>query len=138
MSAGAGSSRSTGKICGEAACHYSLDGFLNFFIEQLGGKTYIEVPTGRGRVDILIRHRGKSHVIETKLYTASTAFERGKRQLALYLDSEGLEEGFYVVFSRVHSDKDDLFAVEMVEGKRIHTHIVPIDFEAPSKTGAYF
>ncbi len=26
----------------EAAWHYSLDGFINFFIERLGGQTYIK------------------------------------------------------------------------------------------------
>ncbi|MCK5523145.1 MAG: AAA-like domain-containing protein, partial [Thiomargarita sp.] len=38
----------------EAAWHYSLDGFINFFIQCLGGQTFVEVPTGRGRTDILI------------------------------------------------------------------------------------
>jgi hypothetical protein len=32
----------------EAAWHYSLDGFINFFIQRLGGETYVEVPSGRG------------------------------------------------------------------------------------------
>lgn len=32
----------------EAAWHYSLDGFLYFFTQRLGGDTLVEVPSGRG------------------------------------------------------------------------------------------
>ncbi|MCP4400461.1 MAG: hypothetical protein GY801_24550 [bacterium] len=53
----------------EGAWHYSLDGFINFFIEQIGGRTFIETPTGRGRTDILILYRQHSYIIETKVFT---------------------------------------------------------------------
>ena len=38
----------------EGAWHYSLDGYISFFVERLGHRSFIEVPTGRGRTDILI------------------------------------------------------------------------------------
>ncbi|OAD24129.1 hypothetical protein THIOM_000020 [Candidatus Thiomargarita nelsonii] len=41
----------------EAAWHYSLDGFINFFIEA--GQTFIEVPSGAGRTDILIVYKNR-------------------------------------------------------------------------------
>ncbi len=116
----------------EGAWHYSLDGFINFFIEQLGGQTYIEVPSGRGRTDILIRHHRKSYIIETKIFASPSYFKQGKGQLAAYLASEGLDEGYYVVFSRLHTEKDDLHTEETIAGKRIYTHIIPINFEQPS------
>jgi len=117
----------------EAAWHYSLDGFINFFIQRLGGQTYVEVPSGRGRTDILIRYQGCSDLIETKVYSDNTYFKRGKGQLVEYLKSEDISEGYYVVFSNLHTDKDELFASEMIQGKRIHTHIIPIKFEQPSR-----
>jgi len=55
------------KTLRESAWHYSLDGFINFFIERLGGQTFVEVPSGRGRTDILILLRGKKYVIEAKV-----------------------------------------------------------------------
>ena len=51
----------------EGAWHYSLDGFINFFISHLGGDTLVETPSGRGRTDIFsaiqdaqIHYRNKS------------------------------------------------------------------------------
>jgi hypothetical protein len=117
----------------EGAWHYSLDGFLYFFIQRLGGQTYVEVPSGRGRTDILIRHQEQSHLIETKVYSDETYFKRGKGQLAEYLKSEALKEGYYVVFSKIHTEKDELNSEERIEGKRIYTYIIPIQFEQPSR-----
>jgi len=119
----------------EAAWHYSLDSFINFFIERLGGQTLIEVPSGRGRTDILILHKDQKHVIETKIYTDRHYFDRGKRQLAAYLASEGLEEGFYVVFSRKHTEADEIHTEEIIDGKRIITDIIPTVFGRPSNGG---
>ncbi len=117
----------------EAAWHYSLDGFINFFIQRLGGQTYVEVPSGRGRTDILIRYKGGSYIIETKVYSDNTYFKRGKGQLVEYLKSEGISEGYYVVFSNRHTEKDELFSEELIQGKRITTHLIPTKFEQPSR-----
>jgi hypothetical protein len=116
----------------EAAWHYSLDGFINFFIERLGGRTFIEVPSGRGRTDILILYGKRKYIIETKIYTDDWYFRKGKTQLSAYLHSEGVDEGFYVVFSRKHADADSLTGEEIVEEKRIVTYIIQTDFERPS------
>jgi type II secretory pathway predicted ATPase ExeA len=117
----------------EGAWHYSLDGFIYFFIQRLGGQTYVEVPSGRGRTDILIRYQGQSNLIETKVYSDVTYFKRGKGQLAEYLKSEALVEGYYVVFSQKHTEKDKLNFEEVIQGKRIYTHIIPIQFEQASR-----
>jgi len=117
----------------ESAWHYSLDGFITFFISQLGGQTYIEVPSGRGRIDILIRYQAQSYIIETKIFSNETHFKQGKAQLAAYLQSEGLAEGCYVVFSSLHTEADELFTEEMIAGKRIYTHIILINFDRPSR-----
>ena len=116
----------------EAAWHYSLDGFINFFIQQLGGDTLVEVPTGRGRTDILILYQGHRYIIETKVFVSQTQYQHGKQQLADYLTSEGLNEGFYVVFSQKHSAADALFFDETIAGKRIRTYIIRTDFAPPS------
>ncbi len=117
----------------EAACHYSLDGFISFFIQEIGGTTFIEIPSGRGRTDLLIRYRTHSYLIETKIFSSLTAFERGKGQLAAYLQSERREEGYYVVFSALHTDDDTLETDEVIDGKRIYTHIILTHFERPSR-----
>ena len=117
----------------EAAWHYSLDGFINFFIQCLGGQTFVEVPTGRGRTDILILYQNQKYVIETKRFVNHYYFQQGKGQLAEYLKSEGISEGYYVVFSNRHTEKDELFSEELIQGKRITTHLIPTKFEQPSR-----
>ena len=117
----------------EGAWHYSLDGFINFFIQRLGGDTLVEVPSGRGRTDILILHKDHRSIIETKVFTDSYAFAHGKQQLADYLTTEGLTEGYYVVFSQKHATTDTLFFDETIAGKRIRTYLIRTNFEPPSK-----
>ncbi len=117
----------------ESAWHYSLDGFINFFIEQLGGQTFVEVPSGRGRTDILILHQQRKYIIETKLFISPGYFQQGKKQLAEYLKTEGLAEGYYVIFSQKHEASDVLYTEELIEGKRIVTYIVRVNFERASK-----
>jgi AAA+ ATPase superfamily predicted ATPase len=120
----------------ESAWHYSLDGFINFFIDILGGQTFIEVPSGRGRTDILILYQEQKYIIETKIFTNNAYFERGKRQLAEYLDSEGVAEGYYVVFSQRHTEEDELHFEEEVDGKMIHTYLIRTHFERASDVSA--
>ena len=116
----------------EGAWHYSLDGFINFFIEQLGGQTFIETPSGRGRIDILILYNQYTYIIETKVFTTDYYFQKGKGQLAEYLTSEGLDAGYYVVFSNKHTQDDQLYLTEEIRGKRIHTYIICTQFDRPT------
>ena len=116
----------------EGAWHYSLDGFINFFIEQFGGRTFIETPTGRGRTDILILYKHHAYIIETKVFTTAHYFQKGKGQLAEYLASEKLDEGYYVVFSNKHTQDDQLEFTEDIQGKHIHTYIICTRFKRPT------
>jgi hypothetical protein len=117
----------------EGAWHYSLDGFINFFIERLGGRTFVEAPSGRGRTDIMILWRNQKYIIETKIFSDHSYFENGKRQLAAYLKTEGLDAGHYVVFSKKHTEADVLEQEEEIEGRRIHTRIIRVNFDRPSR-----
>lgn len=117
----------------EGAWHYSLDGFINFFVEQLGGDTFVETPTGRGRTDLMILYGGRKTIIETKIFLTLQRFEQGKQQLADYLTTEGLTEGYYVVFSNKHSKDDPLYFDEIIHGKRIHTYLILTRFDRPSR-----
>jgi len=116
----------------ESACHYSFDAFINFFIERLGGKTYMEVPSGRGRIDTLIIYQDKAYVIEVKPWSDVFYYQKGKRQLAAYAKSEGLPEGYYVVFSSRHRESDTLLEQEEIDGVKIFTYVVRTNFERPS------
>ncbi len=62
-----------------------------------------------------------------------TYFKRGKAQLTAYLKSEGLAEGYYVLFSNIPSEADELYSEELIEEKRIYTHIILTNFDQPSR-----
>jgi predicted transcriptional regulator len=117
----------------EAAWHYSLDGFINFFIEALEGQTFLEVPSGAGRTDILIVYKNCRYLIETKIFSDNTRLKKGKGQLAEYLKSEGLDEGYYMVFSSLHTDENTLDFDEEIQGRRIYTYIICTSFPTPSR-----
>jgi hypothetical protein len=117
----------------EAAFHYSLDGYIQFIMQCLEGQTFIEVPSGKGRMDILILHGGKKYIIEIKRFVNNYYFKKGKAQLAEYLKSEALLEGWYAVFTSKHTDKDELQFEEIIQGIQIHTIMIPIKFEQPSR-----
>ena len=121
----------------ESAWHYSLDGYLYFFVEEMGGRVMVEVPTGRGRVDILILYSNRKYIIETKVYRNEHHYQKGKKQLAEYLKSEGLDKGYYVVFSNVHRDEDILKEKEQIEGKTIYSYIIRTNLEVAS-AGHYY
>jgi type II secretory pathway predicted ATPase ExeA len=117
----------------EAAWHYSLDGFINFFVEALEGQTFIEVPSGAGRTDILIIYKNNRYLIEVKVFNNITLHKKGKGQLAEYLASEGLNEGYYVVFSNSHTDDNILYEEDIIKGKQLYTYIICTNFPTPSR-----
>lgn len=120
----------------EGAWHYSLDGFINFFVEQLGGNTFVETPSGRGRTDILILYQRQKYIIETKVFVTQSRLQDGKQQLVDYLNTEGINEGYYIVFSNKHAETDTLYFDEIIDGKRIYTTIILTNFPRPSRRKA--
>lgn len=117
----------------EGAWHYSLDGFIHFFIQRLGGDTLVEVPSSRGRTDILILYCNHKYIIETKRFTDDAYFEQGKYQLVDYLKAEGLAAGYYVVFSNKHSEHDTLYTSERIDDKQVYTWIIRTAFAQPNR-----
>jgi hypothetical protein len=74
-------------------------------------------------------YQRQRYIIETKVFTNDSSFRKGQRQLAEYLTSEGLQEGYYVVFSNKHTEDEQLYFDEEVQGKRIYTYIICTRFE---------
>ena len=59
-----------------------LFAYLEQFVQSVGGTMYLEVQTGRGRMDILIRHNHRKYVVETKIWGGDGRYQAGKAQLA--------------------------------------------------------
>ena len=45
-----------------------LFAYLSQFVHIIGGMMYLEVPTGRGRMDLLILHNNRKYIVETKIW----------------------------------------------------------------------
>jgi hypothetical protein len=82
----------------EAALVYSFETYIQAFLQEVEGKSYLEPHSGLGRCDLLLNIEGKEYVIEFKVYQSPAKFEKGKEQLAYYAKTMGLQEGVYLVF----------------------------------------
>jgi hypothetical protein len=110
---------------------YLLFGYLDAFVRQIQGFMYLEVRSGRGRMDLIILHQQSKYIVETKIWEGLKRYEAGKQQLAKYLKLEGMSEGYYVVFD--HRAKPEARQEqESVEGLTIVSYTIPVVQERPS------
>ncbi len=114
----------------EAALAYSFETYIQAFLQEVEGKSYLEPHTALGKCDLLINIAGNEYVIEFKIYRSPGAFTKGKKQLAYYCKNVGVKEGIYLVFvpntvtlSKVKEN------VESVDDIEIRTYIVHYDEE---------
>ena len=112
-----------------------LFAYLEQFVQIVGGAMYLEVPTGRGRMDLLIRHNRRKYIVETKIWGGDSRYQAGKAQLAAYVKSEGAEEGYYVVFDHRNTPEPRVER-ETIDGLTIRSYVIPVIQEHPSEKGA--
>lgn len=110
-----------------------LMAYLDQFVQLVGGTVYVEVPTGRGRMDLVICYHGKKYIVETKIWEGDSLYQAGKRQLAAYLKLEGILEGYYVVFDHRQTPEPRV-ETEMLDEVSIRSYIIPVVQEVPSDT----
>lgn len=108
-----------------------LYAYLEQFIRSVGGNMYLEVQTGRGRMDLLLIHNQRKYIVETKIWEGKNRYTAGKKQLAAYMELERTTEGYYVVFD--HRDKPEpLVETETVNGVTIRSYVIPVMQARPS------
>ncbi len=114
----------------EAALAYSFETYIQAFLQEVGGKSYLEPHTGLGRSDLVVNASGHEYVIEFKIYRSPAQFDKGKEQLAYYAGSIGVNEGVYLVFVpntiKMPSIKE---GIEKISSISIRTFIVYYDEE---------
>ena len=117
----------------ESVGRHLLLTYLDQFIQTVGGSMYLEVQTGRGRIDILITHNRRKYIVETKIWRGQARYQAGKQQLAAYLISEGAVEGYYVVFDH-RQNPEPRTETETLNGLTLRSYIIPVVQERPSIT----
>ena len=108
-----------------------LFAYLEQFVQVVGGTLYLEVQTGRGRMDLLIRHNRRKYVVETKIWGGEARYQAGKAQLAAYVGLERAEEGYYVVFDHRNAPEPRV-ETETIDGLTIRSYVIPVIQERPS------
>jgi hypothetical protein len=86
----------------EKTGQFLLTAWLYQFVKRGEGELRYEVPSGLGRMDILLTYKGKRYIIETKVNRddeLKAILGEGITQVSeKYLPSEGVDEGYLVVF----------------------------------------
>lgn len=62
---------------------------------------------------------------------AKGPYAQGKQQLAAYLSTEGVEEGYYVVFDH-RETPEPCTETETINGLTIRSYVIPVVQEWPS------
>jgi Holliday junction resolvase-like predicted endonuclease len=83
----------------EAGPHLLMMAFLQRVING-GGVIHREYALGTGRVDILIRWRDQTIVIELKIRHSAKTMSQGLLQTARYMDSSCATAGHLLIFDR--------------------------------------
>ena len=110
---------------------YLLYAYLDQFIRIVRGSMYLEVPTGRGRMDLIILHKERKYIVETKIWEGEKRYQAGKKQLAAYLTLEAAVEGYYVIFDH-RTDPEPRTETEVYEGLTLRSYVIPVAQAQPS------
>ena len=116
----------------ESVGRHLLLAYLDQFVKIIGGFMHIEVQTGRGRMDVIIIHNQQKYIVETKIWRGDRRYQAGKKQLAVYLRSEGVTEGDYIVFDR-REKPEPRVETETIDGLTIRSYVIPVMQKPPSK-----
>ena len=112
-----------------------LFAYLDQFVTSVNAAMYMEVSTGRGRMDLIILHSGRKYIVETKIWRSAQRYAQGKQQLAAYLSTEGVTEGSYVVFDHREAPEPRT-ETETINGLTIRSYVIPVVQERPSRDDA--
>ena len=110
---------------------YLLFAYLDQFVRQVQGVMHLEVQTGRGRIDLMVNHRNRKYIVETKVWQGEKSYRAGKEQLVTYLKVEGAVAGYYIVFDHRIVPVPRV-ETETLEGVTIRSYVIPVLHERPS------
>ena len=110
---------------------YLLYTYLDQFVRSVRGNMYLEVQTGRGRMDLILLHNDQKYIVETKIWEGERRYRAGKKQLAAYLTLEGAKEGYYVVFDH-RATPEPRVETERLDGLTIRSYVIPVMQTHPS------
>ena len=128
------SSRFGGRTHGNE--HELRDNLLTYLPER----GYSEVPTGRGRTDIILLR--PPAVIEVKVWETQLLYEDGIVELGKYIHTDGPDQAAMVIFGEAHplppiiTDATQAIAAHhTLHGIDVAVVVIPFEVDAPSRAG---
>ncbi|MGE5340080.1 MAG: AAA family ATPase [Candidatus Omnitrophota bacterium] len=89
----------------EAIYHFNIYRYLYDLLKPRGIEVIPQFPTGNGKIDLILKYRGKIHALELKSFRDIYTFEKGIEQAASYGRQLGLTEITYLVFVELSEDE---------------------------------
>ena len=111
---------------------YLLFGYLDEYVNLIGATMFLEIPTGRGRADLIVVNKKRKYIIETKIWRSEKSYQLGKKQLAAYMKNENAHEGYYIVFDYREKSISKV-ETDTVDGLVIQSYVIPVLQERPSQ-----
>jgi hypothetical protein len=109
-------------------------------LTYLPERGYSEVPTGRGRTDIIVLR--PLAVIEVKVWESRLLYEDGIIELGKYIHTEGPDQAAMVIFGEAEplppiiTDATQAIAEHhTLHGLDVPVVVIPFEVDAPSKAG---
>lgn len=90
----------------EALYHFNLFTYLDEFLRSKKGRVLPELPTGNGKIDLLVQYGGKQYGIELKSFTDHPGYQNALEQAARYDKQLKLNEIFLVIFVEAIDEKN--------------------------------
>ncbi len=82
----------------EVVYHFQLYSWLDSFLTKKQAKVLPEFPTGNGKIDLLIKYKGRCYGLELKSFSDFTELRKSVQQASAYGKSLGLAAITLVVF----------------------------------------
>jgi hypothetical protein len=89
----------------EAVYHFNLYRYLYDLLKTRGVEVIPQFPTGNGKIDLLLKYRGKTYALELKSFKDMYTFEKGIEQAEVYGRQLGLKEITYLVFVELNEEE---------------------------------
>jgi len=89
----------------EAVYHFNLFRYLYDLLKSRGVDVIPQFPTGNGKIDLILKYRGKIHALELKSFKDMYSFEKGIHQAAEYAKQLDLKEIAFLVFVELTAEE---------------------------------
>ncbi len=82
----------------EAVYHFNIYRYLYDLLKKRGVDVIPEFPTGNGKIDLILKYKGRIYALELKSFRDMYDFRKGIEQVEAYGRKLGLKEIVYLVF----------------------------------------